>query len=60
METSKPTFTIVRNEYHYDTYDERFYTDSWERTMDVKEYLELIIKNDPARFDGCKIENNSL
>ena len=54
------TFTIVKkgSDNHYDTYDERFYAGSWHRTQDSKEYLEMIMKNSPEKFEGCVIENN--
>jgi len=58
----KETFTIVRKggsqESHYDTNDQRFYGDNWERTQDSKEYLEMLIKNNPEKFEGCIIEDN--
>jgi len=59
MKTSE-TFTIVKkgSDTHYDTYDERFYAGSWERTQDSKEYLEMIMKNNPEKFEECVIENN--
>ena len=59
MKTSE-TFTIVKkgSDNHYDTYDERFYTGSWQRTQDSKEYLEMIMKNNPEKFEECEIENN--
>jgi len=43
---------------HYDTNDQRFYNSSWERTQDKKEYLEMLIKNDPEKFSNCTIEEN--
>ena len=51
-------FTIVSKSgtTHYDTNDERFYSDSWERTLDKKSYLQDLINNNPEKFDGCKIE----
>ena len=54
------TYTIVKNhgESHYDTNDERFYSDSWERTQDSKSYLKTLIKNNPEKFGECHIENN--
>jgi len=58
---TKETFTIVKKgtDTHYDTNDERFYSGSWERTQDKKEYLEMIMKNNPEKFDGCVIVNNN-
>lgn len=59
---NQQTYTIVRpgtNENsHYDTNDNRFYSDSWERTQDYLEYLENLIKNYPEKFENCIIENN--
>ena len=54
------TFTIVKKgtDTHYDTNDERFYNSNWERTQDSKEYLEMIMRNNPEKFEGCIIENN--
>lgn len=56
----KETYTIVdpKTGSHYDTDDQRFYSDSWERTMDRKSYLELIIIDNAEKFKGCVIENN--
>jgi formiminotetrahydrofolate cyclodeaminase len=58
----KETYTIVKKgssqESHYDTNDQRFYGDNWERTQDSKEYLERLIKNDSEKFEGCIIEDN--
>lgn len=53
-------FTIVRNNNidHYDTNDERFYSDSWERTLDSKDYLEILIINNLEKFEDCKIVEN--
>tara|TARA_R110001599_G_scaffold223689_1_gene422867 strand:+ start:342 stop:521 length:180 start_codon:yes stop_codon:yes gene_type:complete len=56
----KETFTIVKKGTgnHYDTNDERFYDSSWERTLDSKSYLEMIISNNPEKFKGCEIQDN--
>ena len=58
----KETYTIVKKgssqESRYDTNDQRFYGDNWERTQDSKEYLERLIKNNPEKFEGCIIEDN--
>lgn len=49
-------YTIVRpGGAHYDTNDERFYTNSWECTLDTKEYLEMIMANNPQKFENCQI-----
>lgn len=55
------TFTIVneKNGKHYDTNDERFYDESWERTMDSKQYLETLMDNNPEKFEGFKIVDNA-
>jgi hypothetical protein len=42
---------------HYDTNDERFYEDSWEKTGDTKDYLQTLIENNPEKFEGYKIIN---
>lgn len=57
---NKETFTIVnyKTGQHYDTNDERFYDESWERTQDFKSYLDTLIKNNPDKFQEFKIENN--
>lgn len=58
---NKETFTIVNSAgYHYDTHDQRFYSDSHERTQDTKEYLGNLISNDPEKFDGCYTEENTV
>jgi len=53
-------FTIIKKgtDLHYCTEDQRFYNDSWERTSDTKEYLEMLIENNPEKFEGCVIEVN--
>lgn len=58
----KETYTIVKRgtDTHYDTNDERFYSGSWERTQDSKSYLLMLIKNNPEKFEGCKIQNNKI
>jgi len=48
-------YTIVRAGQHYDTNDERWYEYSWECTKDSKEYLEMLIKNNPRKFLNCTI-----
>lgn len=56
---AKETFTIVhKSGTHYDTNDQKFYDQKWERTLDSKKYLQGLIFNDPEKFAGCKIENN--
>jgi len=56
MET-KETFTIVKKgtDTHYDTNDECFYNGNWERTQDSKKYLEMIMRNNPEKFEECEI-----
>ena len=44
---------------YYDTDDEKFYPDSWDRTFDKKKYLKTIMANNPDKFEGCKIESNN-
>ena len=53
-------YTIVKKatETHYDTNDQRFYDGNWERTEDTREYLKQLIKNNPEKFEGCKIQKN--
>jgi len=51
-------YTIVKKGQHYDTNDQRFYEYSWECTKDSKEYLEMLIKNDPRKFQDCSIIAN--
>lgn len=49
-------YTIVRQDgSHYDTYEEQFYSDSWECTVDTKEYLETLMANNPQKFENCQI-----
>lgn len=57
---NKETYTIVHTPsgYHYDTNENQFYSEQWERTKDKKPYLEMLIKNDPDRFKDCIIQNN--
>lgn len=55
----KETYTIVhKSGKHYDTNDEGFYDSNWERTQDKKAYLEMLIQNNPEKFEGCQIEDN--
>ena len=48
-------YTIVKPGSHYDTNDEKFYSDSWDCTLDKKEYLENLIKKNPNKFRDCQI-----
>lgn len=59
--STKETYTIVQklSGYHYDTNDKRFYSDSWERSQDTKKYLEQLIENNPEKFEGFEIQDNS-
>jgi len=43
---------------HYDTNDCRFYSDSWEITLDTEKYLKMLIENNLEKFEGCKIVKN--
>ena len=52
-------YTIVRKGQHYDTNDERWYEYSWEVSKDSKEYLEMLIKNNPRKFQDCSIIANA-
>jgi len=52
-------YTIVKLGQHYDTNDERWYSDSWEVSKDSKEYLEMLIKNNPTKFQDCSIIANA-
>ena len=54
------TFTIVKKgtDTHYDTNDQIFYDGSWERTLDSKLYLEMLISNSPEKFEGCETQDN--
>lgn len=56
----KETFTIVKKgtDTHYDTNDQRFYGGTWERTLDSKSHLEMLISNSPEKFEGCEIQDN--
>jgi hypothetical protein len=61
MKTSE-TFTIVKTgtDSHYDPNEERFYSASWERTQDSKEYLQMVMENNPEKFEGCEIQDNQF
>jgi len=56
------TFTIVKKgtDTHFDTNDRRFYAGNWDRTGDTREYLEMLMSNDPEKFEGCEIVDNNL
>jgi len=55
----KETFTIVKKgtDTHYDTNDQRFYDGNWERTLDSKSYLEMLISNSTEKFESCEIQD---
>jgi len=52
-------YTIVKLGQHYDTNDERWYSDSWEVSKDSRDYLEMLIKNNPTKFQHCSIIANA-
>ncbi len=54
----KYTLVNPKNGKHYDTNDERFYDDNWERTQDSKEYLQRLVSNNPEKFEDFKIVEN--
>lgn len=56
----KEIYTIVHTPsgYHYDTNEEKFYSDEWEWTEDNKIYLEMLVNNNPEKFKDCVIQNN--
>tara|TARA_R110000851_G_scaffold23386_1_gene68480 strand:+ start:369 stop:551 length:183 start_codon:yes stop_codon:yes gene_type:complete len=43
---------------HYDTYEEKFLSDSWDQTGDTKEYLQTLIQNNPEKFEDYIITDN--
>tara|TARA_R110000824_G_scaffold39200_1_gene118803 strand:- start:2367 stop:2669 length:303 start_codon:yes stop_codon:yes gene_type:complete len=51
------TIVVKNTGKHYDTNEESFLGDKWEKTKDTKEYLEQLIKNNPNKFEGCEIQN---
>jgi len=58
LNSEKHTIVNLNTSDHYDTNDERFYGQSWERTLDSKSYLQRLIINNPEKFEGCEIEKN--
>lgn len=58
MPKSKMSYTIVcvKTNSHYDTNDQRFYSESFTKTYDSREYLESLIESNPNKFHNCKIE----
>ena len=54
--SEKHTIVNPKTGSHYDTNDERFYDQSWDRTLDSKPYLERLITNNPEKFEDCVIE----
>lgn len=60
MKKIKENYTIVNplTGEHYDTNDEKFYSENWDRTLDTKNYLKGLIKNNPEKFEGYIIESN--
>ena len=61
MKQDKEVHTIVHKatNRHYDTNEETFLPDSWECTKDTKKYLQMIINNNPDKFEGCEIITNN-
>ena len=53
-------YTIVHkvSQHHYNTYEEAFYCERWERMFDSREHLEHLMDNYPDKFEGCEIEIN--
>ena len=49
------TITNISSGKNYDTNDGIFYPNHWEATHDKKSYLKQLIKNEPKKFEGCKI-----
>jgi len=43
---------------HYDTYEEKFLSDSWVQTGDTKEYLQTLIENNFEKFEDYIITDN--
>lgn len=58
MENTKEMYYIQNEETqkYYDTDDEKWYPDNWVPTLDTKEYLEMLMDNNPEKFEGCTIE----
>ncbi len=52
-------YTIVKLGQHYDTNDDCWYSNSWECTKDSKDYLEMLISNNPTKFRDCSIIANA-
>ena len=53
-------YTLVNSKgQHYDTYDEKFYGENWERTLDSKITLENLVNYNPTKFEGFEIVENN-
>lgn len=61
MKGNTDIFTLIhpKTGKHYDTYDQRFYDQNWDRTKDSKKYLEGLKKNYPEKFGGFRIVENA-
>ena len=47
----------TKTDENFDTNEMKFYRANWEpEYTDDKLYLEIIIKNDPLKFENCQIE----
>jgi hypothetical protein len=57
---NKEIYTLVnpKTGSHYDTYEEKFLSDSWDQTGDTKEYLQTLIENNPEKFEDYIITDN--
>ena len=39
----------------YDTNDDKFYSENFTIELDTKAYLKALMKNNPEKFENCKI-----
>lgn len=55
-------YTIIRknDNFTYETRDDQFNDEEWERSLDDYETLESLMKADPEKFKNCYIEDNSI
>lgn len=55
MTTSTFYIWNTKTDESFDTNEMRFYSASWEVELEEKDYLEIVMKNNPELFENCII-----
>lgn len=45
----------TKTDQNFDPIENKFYPNSWEPQLDEKEHLEMLISNNPEKFENCVI-----